>query len=226
LGSIIAELSLRLGFENFFIADGDNVEISNLNRQAFNLNDEGNKKTSSLEKRLLGINPNAKINVLSNYIKSEDDLSEILNNGDFLINTIDVGELYFKLIEKALYSNTSVILPFNVGFGTLVFLILPEHINYWLKNKENLNNIKNDLDFLMYFFRSKMDIVPDYIKNNLNFFSNGIEQNGYYPQIGIGSFTSAALVNTILISIAFEENFKQPMFFYSDFRNSIRGIWQ
>jgi tRNA A37 threonylcarbamoyladenosine dehydratase len=33
IGSVIAECALRLGFENITITEGDNVELSHLNRQ-------------------------------------------------------------------------------------------------------------------------------------------------------------------------------------------------
>ena len=39
IGSIIAECSLRFGFEHITIVDGDKVEESNLNRQNYTEND-------------------------------------------------------------------------------------------------------------------------------------------------------------------------------------------
>lgn len=51
LGSNIAECILRLGFENITIVDGDNVELSNLNRQNY-INDDIDKlKANQLYER-------------------------------------------------------------------------------------------------------------------------------------------------------------------------------
>lgn len=57
LASTLAEIMARTGFINFFLCDGDLVEISNLNRQNFIQSDVGKKKVSSLQDRLYAINP-------------------------------------------------------------------------------------------------------------------------------------------------------------------------
>lgn len=61
IGSYIAEAILRVGIENITIADGDKVELSNLNRQNYTSKDIGHYKAEVLSRRLLDINPNANI---------------------------------------------------------------------------------------------------------------------------------------------------------------------
>lgn len=50
IGSVIAECAIRLGFENISIIDGDNVEMSNLNRQNYTQGDIGIKKVEAIKK--------------------------------------------------------------------------------------------------------------------------------------------------------------------------------
>ena len=49
IGSYIAECLLRMGFENLTIADGDVVELTNLNRQNYTSKDIGIKKVFALQ---------------------------------------------------------------------------------------------------------------------------------------------------------------------------------
>ena len=58
IGSNIAEILLRIGFESLTIVDGDIVEDSNLNRQNYSYSDIGLPKVEALKDRLLSINAN------------------------------------------------------------------------------------------------------------------------------------------------------------------------
>lgn len=63
IGSYIAECLLRLGFETITIIDGDFVELSNLNRQNYTMDDIKFLKVDAIKSRLLSINPDADINI-------------------------------------------------------------------------------------------------------------------------------------------------------------------
>ncbi|ETK03045.1 hypothetical protein T231_09000 [Tannerella sp. oral taxon BU063 isolate Cell 6/7/9] len=69
IGSNIAEILLRIGFESLTIVDGDIVEDSNLNRQNYSYSDIGLPKVEALKDRLLSINANAQIKVLHTFIE-------------------------------------------------------------------------------------------------------------------------------------------------------------
>lgn len=81
IGSIIAECALRMGFETITIIDGDKVEKSNLNRQNYRLEDVGNYKAESLAKRLLSINPQAKITVINKFV-DHDNVEGLIEGHD------------------------------------------------------------------------------------------------------------------------------------------------
>ena len=77
LGSYIAECALRIGFENLTIIDGDSVELSNLNRQNYIMDNIGHSKTESLLKRLYEINPGANIKV-ENVFLNKNNLQDYI----------------------------------------------------------------------------------------------------------------------------------------------------
>ena len=68
LGSVIAEVALRLGFEKFTFIDMDHVEISNLNRQNYDMSDLNLLKVESITRRLQSINPNVQISFHNLYL--------------------------------------------------------------------------------------------------------------------------------------------------------------
>ena len=88
IGSIIAECSLRFGFEHITIVDGDKIERSNLNRQNYTENDIGRYKAECLTERLQSINPDAQIDFHTEFL-TPDNIEEMLNGYDVAINALD-----------------------------------------------------------------------------------------------------------------------------------------
>ena len=74
--------------EYITIVDGDKVEESNLNRQNYVKSDIGKFKAETLRKRLLKINPTAKITCHNVYI-TKDNVYELLKEHDIAINALD-----------------------------------------------------------------------------------------------------------------------------------------
>jgi molybdopterin/thiamine biosynthesis adenylyltransferase len=61
VGSYVAEQLARAGIECFILIDFDNVEEVNLTRTIFLREDVGKKKTEAVRRRVLAINPNARV---------------------------------------------------------------------------------------------------------------------------------------------------------------------
>ena len=99
LGSNIAVSLVRAGIGNLIIADYDIVELSNLNRQYFFSEDVGNKKVVALEKKLLRINPDCKINVIDKKLE-RNDISLLFNDADIMMEAFDKAEAKQWLIEE------------------------------------------------------------------------------------------------------------------------------
>ena len=111
IGSIIAECALRFGFENITIIDGDKVELSNLNRQNYTENDLGEYKAESLAKRLLAINPQAKIKYHTTFL-SKENVRDFMKDCDIAVNALD-----FK-------DETPFVFESFTGFGSVIFHLL------------------------------------------------------------------------------------------------------
>ena len=89
VGGTALEALARSGINNFIIVDFDNVDESNLNRQILYLYDDiGLEKVGVAKKRMLDINPNLNIEVLSMKIDAES-ISNFPKDIDFIVDAID-----------------------------------------------------------------------------------------------------------------------------------------
>src|SRR3989338_1640970 len=177
LGSVIAEIATRLGFLNFILADGDKVELSNLNRQIFNKSQIGANKAVATASCLKKINPKINVTVLNRNIEN-NDIQSIIKKCDFIINTVDFGEVYFNLVKVGQENKKFILLPLNIGFG----------------------------GFLMIFYKTllktiKVNDLPVYISKNLNNIFSSIKKRGNNPQIVIGADLVGALTITSVVKI-------------------------
>ena len=76
-GSVIAECALRIGFEKMTVVDNSNVQLSDLNRHNFTMEDIGHSKAEAVGRRLLSINPDADIRIV-NQIINKDNAAALL----------------------------------------------------------------------------------------------------------------------------------------------------
>lgn len=126
IGSIIAECALRFGFENITIVDGDKVEESNLNRQNYVQSDIGKYKAETLCKRLLKINPKAKITFYNTFI-DKDNVEELISSHHIAINALDFKDdtpFVFDLVcsQKMI----PVLHPYNFGWAGFLTIVKPK----------------------------------------------------------------------------------------------------
>ena len=77
VGGYAVEALVRSGVGNLIIVDYDTIDISNLNRQIItNTNNIGKLKTEEMRKRIISINPEARVDVVNVKLDS-DNLEEI-----------------------------------------------------------------------------------------------------------------------------------------------------
>lgn len=91
VGSYAAETMVRSGIGKITIIDGDEVDITNKNRQLQALNSTvGKQKAQVLKERFLDINPNLEITVFDEFINPEP-MQKLLtqNKFDFVMDCID-----------------------------------------------------------------------------------------------------------------------------------------
>jgi len=98
LGSNIAMLLVRSGVQNLEIIDFDKIEPSNLNRQQFFINDIGKAKVQILKKRLLQINPAAKITAHKIFWSKENG-GKFFRTCDFVVEAFDQAENKHAFVE-------------------------------------------------------------------------------------------------------------------------------
>ncbi len=99
LGSNAAVALVRAGIGKLILADFDNVEMSNLNRQYFFLNQVGTKKVDALANNLKSINPEVELEIFNKKIDPES-IQKIFGSVDLLIEAFDKAESKKWLIEK------------------------------------------------------------------------------------------------------------------------------
>jgi tRNA A37 threonylcarbamoyladenosine dehydratase len=114
VGSWCAESLVRSGIRNLTIVDSDRICVTNINRQlqatALTV---GEVKTDALKKRLLDINPSAKIiDIQKIYNQHNQDLFQ-LDQYDFIIDAIDSLGSKINLIRRA--TRTSATLFSSMG---------------------------------------------------------------------------------------------------------------
>jgi tRNA A37 threonylcarbamoyladenosine dehydratase len=90
VGAYAAEMICRAGTGSMTIVDGNSIHTSNINRQLIALNSTlGIKKTELMASRLMDINPDLKLNTISDYVRG-DRLPEILEEKyDYVVDAID-----------------------------------------------------------------------------------------------------------------------------------------
>ncbi|MGZ8162237.1 MAG: ThiF family adenylyltransferase [Methylobacter sp.] len=116
----------RLGVGNFNIADFDNFELANFNRQAgASLSSLNRAKVDVLAEMALDINPTLEINRFSNGVDSSN-LSEFLTDVDVYVDGLDFfafaarEELFSVCAERGIPAITAA--PIGMGAALLNFL--------------------------------------------------------------------------------------------------------
>jgi sulfur carrier protein ThiS adenylyltransferase len=103
LGSSIAVSLLRAGVQRFILVDHDRVELSNLNRQYFFLDQVGLEKTVALHQSLLRVNPFVEAELHCVWINAEN-LVELFAKADLLIEALDDPEMKAMVARRWLQS--------------------------------------------------------------------------------------------------------------------------
>ena len=104
LGSNCAMNLIRSGFKSLVIADFDELEYSNLNRQFYYYNQVGTVKVKELENNLLQINPDADLEVISEKITS-DNVQGFFRDCDIIIEAFDKVSAKKIIVESYMNSD-------------------------------------------------------------------------------------------------------------------------
>lgn len=125
LASRIAEMAARLGFTRFRLWDGDRVELSNLNRQAFSRQHLGWNKAEATADLLRSINPECRCQVEPRRLEL-DTIDAALDDVDLVVNTADFDDVVYAVGDRAVERGLSCVFTLNLGFGGACVVFTPE----------------------------------------------------------------------------------------------------
>jgi len=206
LGSNIALLAARTGFTKFILADGDSVESSNLNRQAFLSSHVGMNKAEATAELVKGINPETEIITVPEFI-TEHSIRDLVNKAEFIVNTVDPGPVLFNLNSEAQKQNKVAFFPLNIGFGGLVFV--------FTGGSSSLEEMTGDnvpvQQVLFHIIRNTTKSIPClslYIGDLSNSIDDILSGKLPGPQLGIAAGINSAIIVTAMIKILRGEELK------------------
>jgi tRNA threonylcarbamoyladenosine dehydratase len=116
VGAYAAEMICRAGVGSMTVVDGDTVTFSNRNRQIIALKStEGLSKAEVMGSRLLDINPDLNLFVISEFIR-DDRIAEILDSGfDYVVDAIDTLSPKVILIYHSLQKKIPIVSSMGSG---------------------------------------------------------------------------------------------------------------
>lgn len=118
VGAAASEMLVRSGVGTLILIDSDTVGESNINRQLIALHSTiGRPKTDVLASRLLDINPDVSIIVVSEYV-NEDNIAHILGcpgQIDYVVDAIDTLSPKIALIQYCLANGIRLVSSMGSG---------------------------------------------------------------------------------------------------------------
>ena len=117
VGAYAAEMLCRAGIPMLTLIDADVVDCTNRNRQLPALiSTQGRLKTEVMRERLLDINPELKVVILSEFLRDER-IAEVLemDKYDYIIDAIDSLSPKAFLIAEALKRNIPIVSAMGAG---------------------------------------------------------------------------------------------------------------
>ena len=116
VGAYAAEMLCRSGIGQLTIVDGDNVELTNLNRQLPGTHSNiGKSKAFVLAERYKDINPAVKINVVNEYLKDERIVEILQHDYDYVVDAIDTLTPKVNLIYHSVQRGLPIVSSMGAG---------------------------------------------------------------------------------------------------------------
>lgn len=102
VGSFAVEVLARSGIGSFILIDNDKVSITNINRQIHaNIKTIGKYKVDLMKKRILEINPEAKVETYKLFYMPDEKENILDNSISYIIDAIDTVSAKIGLVIKA-----------------------------------------------------------------------------------------------------------------------------
>lgn len=115
VGSYVVEGLARAGIQNFILVDKDKVSVSNLNRQLIATTKTiGEAKVEVAKKRILDINPSAKVETFEEFFLPETK-GIIDETVDYIVDCVDTVTAKIELALRASKLNIPIISSMGTG---------------------------------------------------------------------------------------------------------------
>lgn len=114
LGSNCAMHLVRSGFRRFVLIDFDRVDESNLNRQAYRLDQVGQIKVMALSKNMLAVNPDLDLD-LRTVTVTPDNMEALFMECDVVVEAFDDPLFKKALVETFLPTDKLVVSASGIG---------------------------------------------------------------------------------------------------------------
>lgn len=116
VGGIAAEMLCRAGVGKMTIVDGDDIDVTNLNRQIFtNQKNIGESKAKIIAKKLLEINPEIKLNIIDNFITEDKMIDLFVYDFDYVVDAIDTLAPKVALIYHSMQKGMKIVSSMGSG---------------------------------------------------------------------------------------------------------------
>lgn len=193
LGSAIALLAVQTGFTEFTLLDHDSVEVSNLNRQAFDRSHVGLNKARALSE-ILELRSTAVHARALEHAVTLDNVAELVADADIVINTVDFDEVTFALNREARAAGVPVLFPMNMGWGGFCMAFTPESAT--LEDLVGDTPPASDAEFIGRLLGAAQEFaLPDYLAQRLAELPRIVSAGDHpAPQLGIAAARSSSLV--------------------------------
>lgn len=116
VGSYTAEALSRVGIGSLTLVDADRISPSNINRQLYALHSTvGRYKTEVAKERIADIDPDCKVNIITDYVTRDNICSFFNSSYDFCVDAIDDTEAKTAIALKC--EELSIPLIASMGTG-------------------------------------------------------------------------------------------------------------
>lgn len=195
---------VRMGFENFHIADLDEFDVANTNRQAgAMMSTLGKSKVSVMSSMAKDINPNVVIRPFDKGINSEN-LSDFLEGVDLVVDGLDLyapkirRQLFTQSYERRLPFVTAG--PLGGGSAYLVFDQSSPHPDKYF----NFNDDQSEMDMLIHFL---VGLAPKALQAKYLVASEHVSPfDGKLCSLSAGAYMASGVVATKAMQIILNRN--------------------
>ncbi len=213
LGSNIGMLAVETGFLKFVLADGDKVEISNLNRQVFEEADVGKNKALALEEKLKRKSHLVEVEAYPEFITPEV-AEKFVSKTDVVVNMVDFNETTYAINDIARKQKKPVFFPMNIGWGHGFCLVFTPK-SATLEEVIGSKIINDDIKFFVNLLQNIENYqLPVYILQDFSKIMTEFKEKEYPPQLGLGASCISVTVVDSIVQFLFGKSLKiapEPM---------------